>query len=92
MSSGFGELLLFYRLTFGSQIFAELSSLHIGDVLNQLLTSFVGVVELGFGSAGVAHGVQFLALLVHRNGQFRVLAFAAKDELGNKPIKVIRLN
>jgi len=89
LSSGFGELLLFYRLTLGSQIFAELSSLHVGNVLNQLLTSLVGVVELGFGSAGVAHGVEFLALLVHRNGQFRVLAFATKDELGYKLFQML---
>lgn len=65
LSSGFGELSLFYRFPLGSHFIAELSSLHVGNVLNQLLTSLVGVVELGFHSAGVAHGVEFLALLVH---------------------------
>jgi len=76
-----GQLLFLDGLTFGG---SELSGLHVGDVLQELLTSLVGVVELLLATASIACALKFLSLFVHLNGELGVLAFGAQDVFLNK--------
>jgi hypothetical protein len=77
-----GKLLFLDGLTFGG---SELGGLHVGNVLQELLTSLVGAVEILFATAGIAGARKFLSLFVHLNGELRVLALGAQDVFGNKP-------
>jgi hypothetical protein len=81
------KLLFFDGLTFGG---SELSGLHVGDVLQELLTSLVGVVEFLLVTTGIAGARQLLSLFVHLNGELGVLAFTAEDVFGYKPSLVVK--
>jgi hypothetical protein len=75
-------LLLLDGLTFGG---SELSGLHVRNVLEQLLSSLVSVVQLLLATAGIAGGGEFFALLVNLDGEFRVLALRTEYVLGDEP-------
>jgi hypothetical protein len=81
-------LLFLDGLTLGG---SELSSLHVGDILQELLTSLMGVIEYLLATTGIAGSTKFLPLLVHLDGQLGVLAFTAEYVFGNKPRLVIKL-